>query len=367
MPTEKKRDSNIELFRIIMMLLIVAHHYVVNSGVLELIDKSAFGFKPVFLLVFGAWGKVGINGFVLITGYFMCKSRITAKKFLKLLGEVVFYKLLIYLVFVVFGIEQLGFGSFIRAVIPVLSVSYNFTGCFLIFYLLIPFVNLLILAMDQKKHLCLLIILFGAYTVLGSIPLYTSVTFNYVSWFVVIYLLGAYIRIYTHDSGNRYGIKFLLSGLAACLSIVGIAYLKDRLGLSAARYFFVNDSNKILAVLPAVYGFLFFKNLRIGYRKFINIIASASFGVLLIHTNSDAMRTWLWQTTLCNTSAFYQPWWFGHAILSVITVYTICTIIDLLRIYLIERPALKWYNLHGSSIVSSIGQKADRILEKLTK
>lgn len=31
---KKHRDSNLELFRIITMLLIVAHHYVVNSGLL---------------------------------------------------------------------------------------------------------------------------------------------------------------------------------------------------------------------------------------------------------------------------------------------------------------------------------------------
>ena len=28
-----ERDSNFELFRIVLMLLIVAHHYVVNSGI----------------------------------------------------------------------------------------------------------------------------------------------------------------------------------------------------------------------------------------------------------------------------------------------------------------------------------------------
>ena len=37
--TEKRselmgRDSNLELFRILSMLVIVAHHYVVNSGLL---------------------------------------------------------------------------------------------------------------------------------------------------------------------------------------------------------------------------------------------------------------------------------------------------------------------------------------------
>lgn len=34
------RDSNLELFRILSMLVIVAHHYVVNSGLLECIDAQ---------------------------------------------------------------------------------------------------------------------------------------------------------------------------------------------------------------------------------------------------------------------------------------------------------------------------------------
>lgn len=32
-PIQKQRNSNLELYRIIVMLLIVAHHYVVNSQV----------------------------------------------------------------------------------------------------------------------------------------------------------------------------------------------------------------------------------------------------------------------------------------------------------------------------------------------
>ena len=35
----KQRESNIELFRIIIMFLIVAHHYIVNSGIYEQITE----------------------------------------------------------------------------------------------------------------------------------------------------------------------------------------------------------------------------------------------------------------------------------------------------------------------------------------
>ena len=67
------RSSNIELFRILSMLMIVAHHYVVNSGLMNCIDaQSTLRFQDYFLLLFGWGGKTGINCFVLITGCFMC-------------------------------------------------------------------------------------------------------------------------------------------------------------------------------------------------------------------------------------------------------------------------------------------------------
>ncbi len=70
---EGGRSSNLELFRIITMLLIIAHHYVVNSGLTEILYVNPLSSKSIFLFLFGAWGKTGINCFVLITGYFMCK------------------------------------------------------------------------------------------------------------------------------------------------------------------------------------------------------------------------------------------------------------------------------------------------------
>lgn len=66
-PVSKTRDSNLELFRIIVMLLIVAHHYVVNSEVSSLMRNDDITCRSIFFNIFGAWGKTGINCFVLIS------------------------------------------------------------------------------------------------------------------------------------------------------------------------------------------------------------------------------------------------------------------------------------------------------------
>ena len=100
-----QRNSNLELYRIIVMLLIVAHHYVVNSGVLEIASEYPTSLRSLYYYLFGAWGKVGINCFVLITGYFMCERHITFRKFIKLLFEVVFYMVFINAVLIIAGIE----------------------------------------------------------------------------------------------------------------------------------------------------------------------------------------------------------------------------------------------------------------------
>ena len=60
------RKSNIELLRIIGMLMIIAHHYVLNSGIIDAFEVGSTSMNYVFLTLWGMWGKTGIN--ILING-----------------------------------------------------------------------------------------------------------------------------------------------------------------------------------------------------------------------------------------------------------------------------------------------------------
>lgn len=107
-------------------------------------------------------------------------------------------------------------------------------------------------------------------------------------------------------------------------------------------FYFVTDSNTFLAVCIGVSSFLFFKNLKIKQSRVINTIAASTFGVLLIHANSDTMRKWLWQTLLNVKGAFSlsTPLLVLHATLSVLGVLIVCLIIDQIRIRTVERFVL---------------------------
>ena len=344
-PPKKKRESNIELYRMITMLLIIAHHYVVNSGLIsdEAIYSAPLSWRSVFLLLFGAWGKAGINCFVLITGYFMCKQDITFRKYAKLVFEILFYKVLIYAVFLLTGYEAFSITALAKAIIPISSVEQNFTGCFLIFYLCIPFLNILVRNMSEKQHVLLLCLAGFAYVLFGTVH---RVEMNYVSWFIVVYFAASYIRLYPKacfSDRKLWGWATLSILIMMGISVVVCTGLGVRMNMRL-HYFFAADSNTILAAALGISSFLYFRNARIPCSKAINMIAASTFGVLLIHANSDAMRSWLWGSFLDNVGHYGSPYMPLHAVGSVLGVFAVCTVIDMLRIRFVEKPFLKLFD-----------------------
>ena len=341
---KKQRNSNLELYRIICMMLIVAHHYVLsgfvgNEGPLV---TNPISTNSMFLWLFGAWGKTGINCFMMITGYFMCTSKISARKFVKLLAQIYFYQLLIYLIFLLTGYETFSGMRFIKLLMPFWGFQNDFTSCFIVFYLTIPFWTILVQSMGQ--HTLLLILLLGCYTLLGSIPSF-KVSFNYITWFGIIFLISSYIRLYPMSFFERKSLWGWLTLISVMLAMVSVLVLQKYLG---ANYFFLSDCNKFFAVIVAVCSFLWFKNMTIKYSKFINACGAATFGVLLIHANSAAMRKWLW-TDVVDAVGHYQLPLLQLALFSVgvvIAVFIICNLIDQLRIATVEKAFLKWYDKH---------------------
>lgn len=127
-----------------------------------------------------------------------------------------------------------------------------------------------------------------------------------------------------------------------------------------ASYFFMSDCNKLFAVLVAVSSFLWFKNLDIKHNKFINAFGAGTFGVLLIHANSDAMRVWLWNDTINAEGYYFLP--AGQLITIsvgvVLAIFITCNVIDQIRIATVEKWFFNWYD-------NKVSVKADAIVNKI--
>ena len=91
---------------------------------------------------------------------------------------------------------------------PFFTVADNFTACFLLFYLLIPFLNKLIHSLTEKEHFWLMTWCIGVYVVLPSFAK-AHVVFNYVTWFSILYVIASYIRLYKKKMPHIGGIKII--------------------------------------------------------------------------------------------------------------------------------------------------------------
>lgn len=358
------RNSNLELYRIICMIMIVAHHFVLNSGIGIKIFSDPLNANSLFLILFGAWGKTGINCFLMITGYYMCTSKITIRKLVKLLGQIYLYKILFFSVFLFYGYETASVTRLVKLLMPVWGFGGNFVDCFIVYWLSIPFLTILVKNMNKRQHELLLLLALSSYTILGTIPTF-QIHYNYITWFCITFFIASYIRFYplsVFDSNKFCGWLTIISVL---LSLVSTAFMHihfSSLGDIAVSHYFVSNCNKFCAVAVAVSSFLYFKNLKIRYNRIINTIAAGTFGVLLIHANSDAMRTWLWVDILdvMNHFSLSLPTLIIYSIGIVLIIFTLCNLIDQIRISTIEKWFLCWFD-------TKVAPKTDDWIQKIIK
>ena len=108
---------------------------------------------------------------------------------------------------------------------------------------------------------------------------------------------------------------------------------------------------------------IFFKNLQMGYVPIINTLASASYGVLLIHAHSGVMRRWLWGEVFGVPEMLVAPLplLVAQAILAPVLVYSVCAIIDLMRIRFLERPLFSLIDRHSEEIDLGISRSVGKL------
>ncbi len=172
---------------------------------------------------------------------------------------------------------------------------------------------------------------------------------NGLIWFVVLYLTIGYIKKYVDLTKNTLKVNLgisMLSYLALVISVVLLNVLGHKLNnnvtiLNHCTYFM--KQNSIFIFVTSIELFVAFIKLPTINNKFINKIAGCTLGVYLIHDNAF-MREYLWKTIFKNQSYYFSNNLLIYSIFAIITVYIICTIIDLIRQETIEKIYIKVTN-----------------------
>ena len=323
------------------MLLIIFYHYTLHTGIMDygtLLNKGIASF-------FSVGGKLGVNLFVFISGYFLIK--VNTKKLLKLILEIVFYSSII----TIFTQEYFNIEEIKNSFFPISQNIYWFASAYVFLYVFSPFINKFIKSLNINEYKKLLIIMFIFITVIPTIRNnYFSNLFamgNNIVILIYLYMIGAYIRR-TEESTKierkNLIILFVLTYIAMFL-LTYILELSNKGGLAIAQ------SNTILMIICSVSLFMYFKDIKIK-SSIINKIAQTTFGIYLIHDHPN--RSFIWN------DIFKSSWFFElnimilHMIFACISIFCICCIIDYIRINWIEK------NIFKIKILNKFCEKIDK-------
>ena len=341
MGTTSQRKSNIELLRIVAMLLIVAHHFVLHGG---------FAFSTEEITVNRLWiqfwqmgGKAGVNLFVLISGYFLIRSNfVKINRVLKMYWQIFLYSLPLFLLFVAVGLESFSVKEALRSAFPVTLGRWWFASAYFVLYLISPFLNRLLTSLNKPDYRKLLLLTTVCWSL---VPTLTDNSFqsNELVWFMYLYAVAGYIRLHTDLAGIS-GKK----AFSAALIFFALTYLSvltfDLIGLwipfVGQRATFFYGMQKLPILIISISLFLGFLKTNIRHSAAINTLSATMFGVYLIHEH-PCVRTFLWKTLFRCASFSDSPYLIPYSIAVILCVFILCALIEFFRIRVLERPLLK--------------------------
>ena len=340
----KKRMVNIELLRIVSMMMVVMLHYLGKGNLLPPLTGS------MTVNGYVAWGMeslciVAVNVYMLISGYFLVESGFKPGRLVELLCQVLFYSILVPIVLMILGIipaSVFGINHILETVLPVQMVHYWFITVYVIMYLLSPVLSTAAKAMKQEQLRNTIVALLLFFSVSKSILPFQLVNDNkgYDGlWFVCVFLVAAYMRLYGLDfftaKGN--GRRGTLGYLAGCVGVYAIMLLVRAVYLKTGSldHFIQNTYhyNHILTLFAAVSLFYAFYHLKFNgekwWSKLICKVAPYTLGVYLLHEQLD-MRylwpKWLGATAECNVAMLILK-----SVFSVLIVFAVGIIVDMAR------------------------------------
>ena len=328
------------------MLAIIAAHYATKSG-FSYTGGSGLSAGRLFLQTFSV-GGFGDDIFILLTGYYLSKKKKSSPaKVLRLAGVTFFYTVLFYLILVLLlgrGAEyDRSLEKLLHIIFPVPFGSYWFITDYLVLYLASPYLNRLLDMLDEVTHRRILL---GGICLFSVIPSVLRADFgaagSWLPWFFVLYLTGAYIRLYA-DTGKgpfaRLSVdrgRLLLLFIGSVLLRVVILAIVD--AISPTVTFLIpyegtlSEIDQFLFFVPALTLFLLFRNMRIRGNAVLYEAAASVFGVYLIH-NNEYLKDILWHDIFRCQIMQDSPLLPLHMVGTVIAVFVICVILESLRRY----------------------------------
>ena len=329
----KNRNLGIELLRIISMIMVLILHYLMFTGILY--NHNYFSSGSFVIWLAESFCFVAVNCYVLISGYFLCEQKFKISKLVKIYFQVFFYSISIFLISLLVLKNSFNLKEIFQNCFPVIFGNYWFVSCYMMLYILSPFLNTFIKSLNKDKYKTLLIILIIVNCII-SIFVNQQNNINWggsysIGWFVSLYLVSGYLRKFGSEIKNnkkRWLIIYVICSLLNCI----VKFILLKLNIIIIDTGLLYNYYSITMLIGAIALFMFFKDIKVKnsmIKKFITFFAPCTFGVYLIHEN-PIVRELLW-----NSFKFIMNYKTIIIIISLgiipLTLFVIFSIIDKIR------------------------------------
>ena len=359
MPGKTTRSSNLELLRILCMLLIIGDHLTGQSGIA---DYTTLPSSFAFCLI-GCGSRIACSVFVLIGGWFLCEQPYKTRRPLSLWLSLWLYTVPVTLLCKLAGLD-VSWGALRWAAFPASTRQLWFISDYLLLLLCVPLLNRLLRVLSLPSHRFMLAVLAVPLIVYPTLFGENGAVSDTAWMFLYEYLLIAYLRRWPD---NR--LAHLLQHRAAALGLgLGLPLLNTILravletrGLTDGKAFqYMAYYRTALGALPnllaALALFYLFKGLDLGCVRWVNALAGTTLGVYILH-QVPAFRGFLWNSLL-QAEAHHGS--VGYTLLVILAVFLGCAAVDALRTALVMRP------LENTRLFKALCEKGDALAAKIT-
>lgn len=356
---KKTRNTTIELFRIICMLLIISHHCVIHGGACGMENGTN---KWIAMILLPA-GKICFDSFVAISAWYTVDSKFKAIRFVKIWLQILFYNLVFTFLTARLGTgytAPIGIKDWIGNFFPMMGSSHGYAASYAMYYLLVPFLAMLAHQLSKRQTQWLIFLLASIQvfsSLVGSVTRYYQPMPSEVVLFVLFYYIALYLK--------RWPMKIQSNKLWLCLVVlctwgfitvarIGNAVFPDSF-LFAWGVEITATESSLGNILAGFSLFLLVKDLKMPHIPVINAIATTTFGILLYHDH-NFFRPVVWQRFVQASTWYYvSPLRFVlHIIAATLGIFAVGMVIDFVR-QLVEKVVLR------SKLIAAVCQKIDRV------
>ncbi|WP_026506343.1 acyltransferase family protein [Butyrivibrio sp. MC2013] len=331
MQIKHEKNYNIELLRIISMLMILFLHYLNQGKVLELTDKTSMSFYLIWIIE--AFCHVSVNLYMFISGYYLGVKEYSWRRFISFYTTIFFYSACISVFCFLTNISELNFENIIK-VFPIIGSKSNwYVTCYAAILLVSPLLNIIIRSIRQdvfKRILIIQFILFSVYPTIGycSDPFIVKKGYS-ILWFSFVYLLAGYIRKYSVCLSCRYSVFMMVSiGILPICKFWLPAVEKSMYAYNSIPVFIASYAIFVMVV----------NNKRTAFSTitpWVTFLGKTSFGVFFIHSFVLIRdKLWIFMGSTKYINSLYQV---VHGLFCIVFIYIICSIIDGFRLMLFDK------------------------------